>query len=192
MEEEKRDGQKTVVAFISGLLIGGLLMWVFGAQPKKGGPDMVKKDDAQNVQQGTDANATQPTTDATAPAVAATTPEAPKVEVAQGGAGSIAVADQKAGMKVTLGDVKFPANGGWIAVQNIAGDKLGTTIGAARFDVKAGLVPKVIDLIGSTVAGNTYAVVFHGTDGDHMYTSATDKVVMGADGKPLATTFKAQ
>lgn len=189
MEEEKRDGQKTVVAFISGLLIGGLLMWVFGgAQSKKGGPDMVKKDDTQNVQ-GTDANTTQPTdTTAAVDANAGT----PKVEVATGGAGSIAVADQKASMKVTLGDVKFPANGGWIAVQNIAGDKLGTTIGAARFDVKAGLIPKTIDLIGSTVAGKSYAVVFHGTDGDHMYASATDKVVMGADGKPLATTFKAE
>lgn len=186
MEEEKRDGQKTVVAFISGLLIGGLLMWVFGAQPKKNGPDMVKKDDTQSA----DANATQPTTDTTAPVTAAA--DAPKVEVAAGGAGSIAVADQKAGMKVTLGEVKFPANGGWIAVQNIAGDKLGTTIGAARFDIKAGLVPKEVSLIGATVAGKTYAVVFHSTDGDRMYVSATDKVVMGTDGKPLATTFKAE
>ena len=190
MEEEKRDGQKTVVAFISGLLIGGLLMWVFGgAQSKKNGVDMVKKDDGQAMQQGADANATQPTDTAAAVDANAGTP---KVEVATGGAGSLVVADQKASMKVTLGDVKFPANGGWIAVQNIAGDKLGTTIGAARFDVKGGLIPKTIDLIGSTVAGKSYAVVFHGTDGDHMYASATDKVVMGADGKPLATMFKAE
>jgi len=189
MEEEKRDGQKTVVAFISGLLIGGLLMWAFSGPQKKGGPDMVKNDTAQGDIKTADQNNTQPTTDAAAPTTA--TAADPKVEV-MAGVGSISVADQKAGMSVTLGDVKFPANGGWIAVQNIAGDKLGTTIGAARFDVKAGLIPKAIDLIGSTVAGNTYAVVFHGTDGDHMYTSATDKVVMGADGKPLATTFKAQ
>lgn len=191
MEEEKRDGQKTVVAFISGLLIGGLLMWVFGgAQSKKNGAEMVKKDDGQAMQQGADANATQPTTDTTAPVDA--NAGTPKVEVATGGAGSLAVADQKAGMKVALGDVKFPANGGWIAVQNIAGDKLGTTIGASRFDVKAGLIPKEISLIGGTVAGKSYAVVFHSTDGDRSYTSATDKVVMGADGKPLAAMFKAQ
>lgn len=189
MEEEKRDGQKTVVAFISGLLIGGLLMWVFGAQPKKTGPDTVKKDDGQAMQQGADSNTT-PTTDTTAPVDA--NAGTPKVEVAAGGAGSIAVADQKAGMKVVLGDVKFPSNGGWIAVQNIAGDKFGSTLGAARFDVKAGLIPKEISLIGGTMAGKSYAVVFHSTDGDHMYTSATDKVVLGADGKPLATTFKAE
>jgi hypothetical protein len=142
------------------------------------------------MQQGADANATQPTTDATAPVTA--TADTPKAEVATGGAGSIAVADQKAGMKVSLGEVKFPVNGGWIAVQNIADDKLGTTIGAARFDVKEGLIPKEIGLIGSTVAGKSYAVVFHGTDGDRNYTSATDKVVNGADGKPLATMFKAE
>ena len=188
MEEEKRDGQKTVVAFISGLLIGGLLMWVFGAPQKKNGPDMVKGDNAQGEVKTGDQATTQPTTEV---AATAGTPTTAQTEISAG-AGSIAIADQKAGMSITLGDVKFPANGGWIAVQNIAGDKLGTTIGAARFDIKAGLVPKKIDLIGSTVAGKVYAVVFHGTDGDHMYTSATDKVAVGADGKPLATMFKAQ
>ena len=33
-EAEKQESQKTVVAFITGLLIGGLLVWVFSATPE--------------------------------------------------------------------------------------------------------------------------------------------------------------
>jgi hypothetical protein len=108
--------------------------------------------------------------------------------------GSIVVLNQKAGTKVALGDIKYPANAGWIAVQNVNGDTLGTTLGAARFDVKAGLMPKEITLLTNapTIAGKEYRVVFHSTDGNREYSSATDKVVNGADGKPLASGFKAE
>ena len=33
-EQEKKENQKTVVAFAAGLLIGGLLVWVFGGSAK--------------------------------------------------------------------------------------------------------------------------------------------------------------
>lgn len=186
MEEEKREGQKTIVAFVSGLLIGGLLMWVFGAEPKKDTNTEVKTDD-------TAATETEVTTDVTAATGTKTPAEisVSKPEVVSG-VGSIAVANQKAGMKVSLGEIKYPAATGWIAVQNVNGDALGTTLGAARFDTKAGLMPKEVTLVTSTVAGKEYKVVFHATDGNREYASATDKVVNGADGKPLATSFKAE
>ena len=190
MEEEKREGQKTVVAFISGLLIGGLLMWVFGAQPKKDAPADVKADDTTAVETNIDATPTatpEVTTNTTKPAEVTTT----KPEVVAG-VGSLTVSNQKAGIKVSVSNIKYPANAGWIAVQNIAGDKLGTTLGAARFDVKAGLMPKDIALIAPTVAGKEYKVVFHSTDGNREYSSKTDVVVNGADGKPLASSFKAE
>lgn len=191
MEEEKREGQKTVVAFISGLLIGGLLMWVFGAQPKSNTADEMKKDDNAAVEDTKDVVVAPTDTKADAPSTAEISVAKPEVVA---GVGSVAVSNQKAGLKVTLGVIKYPANAGWIAVQNINGDALGTTLGAARFDVKAGLMPKEVSLLATapTVAGKEYKVVFHSTDGNREYSSATDKVVNGADGKPLATSFKAE
>lgn len=193
MEEEKREGQKTVVAFISGLLIGGLLMWVFGAQPKKNLPVDVKVDDTKTTDTPATTNGATPptTTEVKTETVKPTSTSMTKPEVIAG-VGSLSSANQKAGMKVSVSDIKYPANTGWITVQNFVGDKLGTTLGAARFDVKAGLMPKDISLIVPTVAGKEYKVVFHSSDGDRAYASATDKVMVGADGKPLASTFKAE
>ena len=92
MEEEKREGQKTVVAFISGLLIGGLLMWVFGAQPKKDAPADVKADDTTAVETNIDATPTatpEVTTNTTKPAEVTTT----KPEVVAG-VGSLTVSNR--------------------------------------------------------------------------------------------------
>lgn len=190
MEEEKREGQKTVVAFIAGIIIGALLMYVFGATPKKDAPSDVKTDDtagddvAAKVDTKVDTSKTPNDTKTAEISVS-------KTEVVAG-VGSIAVANQKAGTKVMLGDIKYPANAGWIAVQNVNGDVLGTTLGAARFNVKDGLLVKEVSLMTPTVAGKEYKVVFHIDDGKQGYASKTDVVVNGADGKALASSFKAE
>lgn len=186
MEDEKQQGQKTIIAFVSGLLIGGLLMWVFGAEPKKTVETETPNDDAANETQATIDGPAETDTSVTPAEISVSKPEVVS------GVGSIGIANMKAGMKVSLGEIKYPVEAGWIAVQNVNGDALGTTLGAARFDTKAGLMPKEVTLITPTVAGKEYKVVFHSTDGNRTYASATDKVVNGADGKPLATSYKAE
>jgi hypothetical protein len=44
-EAEKQEGQKTVVAFITGLLIGGLLVWVFSSSPTSDSMKVVSEDE---------------------------------------------------------------------------------------------------------------------------------------------------
>jgi hypothetical protein len=186
MEAEQQQGQKTVVAFISGLLIGGLLMWVFSAEPKKDMNKEQKKDDAKEMTTEGEKTEVAATTDGQTTEVVATAPEVTL------GAGSIALGTIKAGTKVAVGDMKFPAEGGWVAVHQMEGENLSTVLGASRFDTKTGLVPKEIELLASMKQGDTYAVVFHGTDGNRAYSSKTDLVLKNAEGKFLGSTFKAE
>ncbi|MFM2374166.1 MAG: hypothetical protein RLZZ234_161 [Candidatus Parcubacteria bacterium] len=186
MEAEQQQGQKTVVAFISGLLIGGLLMWVFSAEPKKDMNKDVKKDDAK------EATTEEVKTENTEASAEATTEIAAPVAEVTLGAGSIALSAIKAGSKVALGEMKFPAEGGWVAVHQMDGENLGAVLGASRFDTKTGLIPKEVELLAGMKQGDMYAVVFHSTDGNRAYSSKTDLVLKNAEGKFLGSTFKAE
>ncbi len=188
MEAEQQQGQKTVVAFISGLLIGGLLMWVFGAEPKKDGAADVKKDDKKEETAKKDAVGDTKTAevDNASADISVSKPEVSMTNAA------ITVENQVAGMKVALTDVKYPTDGGWMAVHGMNGEELGAVLGASRFSVADGLMPKEIDLLGSLTSGETYAVVFHKTDGNRTYASKTDVVLTDADGKFIGSTFKAE
>ncbi|MCA9362542.1 hypothetical protein KC906_04155, partial [Candidatus Kaiserbacteria bacterium] len=95
--EEQQDGQKTIVAFIVGLLIGGMLVWAFSG-PEATAP--VTSDDADTedvMNDADDADAETATSDDTN-AVPEVTP-APELQV---GNGSVRVNDQAAGMSVEL------------------------------------------------------------------------------------------
>jgi hypothetical protein len=207
MEVQEQQSQKTLVSFISGLLIGGLLMWVFSAEPKKTQTTAKKEtttaaeiaDKAKDVAKDAKATITETASDVADDAKSAmdtitdktpvVTMEKPEVVT---GAGSIAVSNQKAGKVVTLGQISYPNNGGWVAVHSMSGDALGPTLGAARYDIKAGLVPKNVELITPTTAGKDYRVVFHSTDGNRTYTSKTDLPLKGSDGALIGSTFKAE
>lgn len=171
-EVEKQESQKTVVAFITGLLIGGLLVWVFSSTP----------DEAQNL--------TDTTGDTTEKASDINNQDSNDTEDASGnetsGAGSISVSSQKAGTVVTLGEVKFPSDDGWIVVRDYRDGVPAGILGAARFDVSGGLVPKEVELLRPTMAGSSYQVVFYTQEGAIGFKSGEDKLVSG-----IETTFKA-
>ncbi len=188
MEADQQQGsQKTVVAFISGLVIGALLMWVFGSQPKKDMKQDVKNDDAQE-QTATENTPTEqvPAGEQGSAEVSVSNPSV------TAGVGSVAVANQKAGSKVELGEIKYPSEAGWLAVHALENGTMGGVLGASRYNTIEGLTPTSIELLAPTVAGAEYWVVFHEDNKDGKYTSAGDKVMNGADGKPLATAFKAE
>jgi hypothetical protein len=52
-EETQQEGQKTLVAFIVGLLIGGLLVWAFSG-PSANAPDTTVADEETNEEVSTD------------------------------------------------------------------------------------------------------------------------------------------
>ena len=154
-EVEKQEGQKTVVAFITGLLIGGLLVWVFSSSPEVAPTDKGDETQTEESTSGIKGDDATPRTDTT---VKVNT-EIEKPEVT--GEGKIVVSNQKAGASVSLSDVQFPTDNGWVVVRNYTDSVSGNVLGAARYSSEEGLMPKEVSLLRSTEKDSTYQVVFY-------------------------------
>jgi hypothetical protein len=177
-EVEKQESQKTVVAFITGLLIGGLLVWVFSSSPEDTKQAEVGDETAQT--EGAEKK------DGTVEEVKlgeVTTKAQPVVT----GEGSITVVDQKAGSSVVLGALTYPATSGWVVVRDYKDNVPGNVLGAARYDTVAGLIPTSVELMRNTVSGNSYQIVYYTNSGVLDFTLGEDVVVNGP-----SATFKAQ
>lgn len=175
-DAEKQEGQKTVVAFITGLLIGGLLVWVFSSTPDEVTPP-------ENEDVTTEERATTSTNNQGASVSTATT----NTNTSSDGEGSLSVDDQAAGKTVTLGKTTYPDTNGWIVVRDYANGVVGNILGAARYSTTEGLTPTKVTLLRSTVEGKTYKVMFHSENGDKKFSSATDKAI-----EEGSTTFEAE
>lgn len=182
-EVEKQESQKTVVAFITGLLIGGLLVWVFSSTPDTS-KDLEVTIEDNNTEEVADNETTTTKTETETQTKAETiaTPEPTTVV----GEGSLTVQDQSAGPTVALEAVKVPTESGWVVVRDYMDGVPGNILGAARYNVNEGLMPKSVDLVRSTTAGGSYQVVFYTNEGDISFTPGIDRPIDG-----VATTFKA-
>ena len=177
MTEEKQEGQKTIVAFIAGLLIGGLLVWVFSDTPEAQAPENGTGDTVEETENGEetgngtnenggdsgDANGGDNTTE--------NGDETPTMSV---GDGAVDVSDQEAGRFINLDSVTFPTDEGWIGVRSYANGQLGSLLGVVRYSKEQGLIPETIELQVPTTAGREYAVVFYTESGDREFSLAED------------------
>jgi len=170
MSDHKEETQKTVVSFVVGLLVGGLLVWSFS--PTKSISPTVVNDEAKEV--ATTTATVTPKKEVTIPEKAVT---APKLVTLPIGEGAVKVADQTAGLKVVLESATFPIKEGWIGVRDYNDDKLGGLLGVARFSEAQGLVPTSIILQRATAVGKNYALVFYTENGDREFSLATDTQV---------------
>ncbi|MBP9842468.1 MAG: hypothetical protein KBC62_00530 [Candidatus Pacebacteria bacterium] len=166
-EEQQQEGQKTLVAFIVGLLIGGMLVWAFS------GPEVTAPTNDETTDESSSEVASDDKTDeAKDSAEDEREPvAAPTLKV---GDGSVVVADQEASAKIALESATYPVSEGWIGVREYNNDQLGYILGVVRFSESQGLVPNEIVLQRSTTAGKQYAVVIYTEDGDRQFNLAND------------------
>jgi len=170
MAEEKQDGQKTLVAFVVGLLIGGMLVWAFSG-PSAQAPMEV---DSDETEESTGAgNETVDETENTDDSSNETDEPTPRPEL-QVGNGEIVVPDQSASASIELESATYPVSEGWIGVRQFNNDQLGYILGVVRFSESQGLIPSEITLQQPTTAGNQYAVVIFTEDGDFTFNLAGD------------------
>lgn len=179
------ENKKTIVAFVAGLLIGGLLVFVFSTP--------ATDDSAMKTDSNMDSSDTMQTDDSMKSSDSMMQDDQMKSDdsmtapAMMTGEGSIEVSDQAASKSVMLGSVTFPADQGWIGVRDFENGQLTGLLGVARWNKEEGLVPTSVSLLRSTEAGKTYAVVFYSDNGDKTFNLATDVQVDGA-----LSTFVAQ
>lgn len=168
MSDEKQEGQKTVVAFIVGLLIGGLLVWVFsgtGTEAPATGDDGSAPEVTDDS--GTPVTESEGSTDETSETIV----PVPTLVV---GEGNVTITNQTAGRVVKLTSVVFPTAEGWIGVRDYANGQLAGILGVVRYSEAQGLVPEEIVLQRPTEPGKQYAVVFFSESGDRVFGIADD------------------
>ncbi len=168
MAEETQEGQKTVVSFVVGLLIGGLLVWAFSGPAASEAPTEVI-DETEESTEEMSGEATVPA-DQTA-AETKTTAPTPTLSV---GEGKIEVSDQPASAAITLASATYPISEGWVGVRDYTDGQLGAILGVVRFSESQGLVPSSIVLQRSTTPGREYAVVVFEENGDRQFNLAND------------------
>jgi hypothetical protein len=164
-EQANQDSQKTIVAFVAGLLIGGLLVYVFASPTHD--EEMHDNGDV-DTEMVTPNNSTTSDIEVDLVAEDDTAPEMVT------GDGQIRVSDQPAGPTVKIDGATFPNDEGWIGVRDYENEQLGRILGVARFSNEQGLIPTSVELQRSTVAGKVYALVFYTESGDRMFSLADD------------------
>lgn len=173
----KEESQKTVISFIFGLLIGGLLVWAFMGG---NGTEADKKESTETVTASSSATLTASSSDDSS--ATATTPT-----LTVGTEGKVTITDKAAGRTVKVSDVTYPIEEGWIGVRTYSDGKLGWILGVVRFSKAGNVVPENIYLQTPTVAGQEYAIVMFTEAGDRAFNSATDRQL-----DTIFTTFKAE
>ncbi len=184
MDDNKtQESKKTVVAFIVGLIIGGLLVWTFSASPEGAEVDERPNTTATSTQVG----------DRTADTKKDDSPVTITKKEPVAGNFTFTVANQSQGNTVSLGEgVKYPSDQGWIVVHEEVNGQLGSALGAARYETGVGLLPKQVELLRSTEAGKTYRVVYYTESGDRKFDRKEDVPMTAQGGGLVATTFKAE
>jgi hypothetical protein len=177
-DAQKQESQKTVISFIFGLLIGGLLVWAFVGGHSEA-PSKV--DDKQTDKTASSTSTSTPDIKIEA---AASTKTPAKIEV---GEGKVTIAEAKAGSEVKLGAVTYPITNGWIGIRDYNDGKLGWILGVTRFSSDLGITPDAIPLVTPMKSGREYAVVIFKEAGDPSFNPATD-----AQLDTVFTTFKAE
>ena len=186
--QSSKEAQKTVVAFIAGLVIGGLLVFAFGGNAPEDASladderdttevtDTDERDEDESADEGTDDASDDASDDEDAPSNTIETGDA-----------TARASDQAAGSVVVIDSAIFPNDEGWIGVREYEDGETGSILGVARYSKSQALTPSQVKLLRGTTAGNEYAIVFFTDNGDRQFSASVDTQVGGA-----ADTFRAE
>jgi hypothetical protein len=177
-EQQQQDGSKTLVSFVVGLLIGGMLVWAFSGPTATVPTGQTATDEVTEMTE----EAKNESTDTTEP-----NSDRPTVATLPVGDGSILVNDQPASASIALDRATYPVSEGWIGVRDYNNGQLGFILGVVRFSEAGALVPENIILQRPTQVGQEYAVVVFTEDGDNTFNPAGDVQV-----DQIFSTFTAQ
>lgn len=174
----KDDSQKTIVAFIVGLLIGGLLVWAFTGD----GPDQNATDDADNNTTSgleTDRDTTNSTTtdldtDTTTDTDGNTTPTGTTGFNLTADDFDVAIGSRAAGSRLPVTINGYPTADGWIGVRDYQNGQQGWILGVSRYSQSQGLIPTEVVLQRPMRAGSEYAIVFFSENGDRTFNASQD------------------
>lgn len=191
-ETEKQEGQKTVVAFIAGLLIGGLLVWVFSSSPENTQVEETSDTDVETVTESTTNTNTETGTITNSNSETQRTTNTTETETISEPVdtirdGNIIVSAQPAGSVVVLDSVTYPTTAGWIVVRDFMDGIPGSILGAARYHETDGLMPTSVNLLRATEVEGTYQIVFFSENGDRVFDFDDDREIEGSE-----AVFKAQ
>ena len=188
-ETNTQDGQKTIVAFVVGLLIGGLVVWMFSGTPTEAPNDNGQASDEvteEHEDESLEAEGNGEEHESNAESQAHETGHTPAASM-EVGDGAVQVSDQAAGSRVALESVTFPMSDGWIGVRSFTNQNLGSLLGVMRFSQAEGLIPEEIILQAPTVSGNDYAIVFYTASDSNQFNLGVNSQLDG-----VFATFTAQ
>lgn len=169
-EVEKQESQKTVVAFITGLLIGGLLVWALSPAETTTNNKMETESPVVTLEDTQKADSKEQ--------VKSEMKDVPQMNI---GDAMISVANQKAQSIVVIDSMKVPTDDGWIVVRDYLDGVPGNVLGAARYSVTEGLMPTEVQLMRNTSANNAYQVVFFNNMGAPEFTLGEDTLIEGVE-----------
>lgn len=186
MSEENRmteENKKTIIAFVAGLLVGGLLVFIF-VEPSS---SVITTDNDREEETANEDVETETRPDVTEEEEPDEEEPTPVTEPEDEGNGSVSVSNQEAGSRVYFSNASFPAAEGWVGVREYQNGQLSGLLGASRWDKAEGLEPTSVGLLRPTISGRTYAVVFYTENGDEIFSLATDRQMQG-----VMETFEAE
>ena len=174
-----------VIGVILGTIIGMWIGYTLGARTASEGDSVGTKDAGQVTQPATntdESNVDSGTlTSDTGVLIGVTNPVFDESD-------KVTVENQTAGYTVTVAHADLAADG-WVAVHEVLdGDVIGNILGAARRDTGS-YDSVVVDLLRSTEAGKSYAVVLYKDNGNKEFDLTADLPLTDVSGNPIVTRF---
>jgi cytoskeletal protein RodZ len=178
---KERTYQIIIAILVIVILVGGLI--AFRRPQQVSSTDLsVSATSSVSTNEGADLSQAASTTDEAGSSQAG---ESSTGNVAPAAGESVSVADQPAGMSVSVGSVTLNQST-WIAIR----DSEGRTLGAALFP--AGSQTDVsVPLLRATTAGESYQALLYVDDGDKQFDLHKDAIVTGESGNVVGSAFSA-